>query len=253
MSKILCCIPARLASTRLPNKPLLKINGKTIINLVYEQVLKVRHNLDVIVLTDCDEIKNEVKSFGGNVAIITEDCLNGSERIITYLKNNNITSYEIILNVQGDEPFINHLNIEIAIFNYLVKSKSPSLVCSTLYYETMDKEEVDSRSRGKLVLNKNNDIMYCSRNIIPATKNNMYNSDIVYCIHVGIFVFKYDYLINEYMKENTYLQLQEDIEWLKIIEQGFSINAVKIEFGERGVDTIEDYNYLIKKYQKSFS
>jgi 3-deoxy-manno-octulosonate cytidylyltransferase (CMP-KDO synthetase) len=248
MSKILCCIPARLASTRLPNKPLLKINGKTIINLVYEQVLKVNYNLDVIVLTDCDEIKNEVESFGGNVAIITEDCLNGSERIITFLKNNNITSYEIILNVQGDEPFINPKDIEMAIENYFVKI-SPSLVCSTLYYETMDKEEVDSRSRGKLVLNKNSDIMYCSRNIIPATKKNMYNPKMVYRIHVGIFVFKYSYLINEYMKENTYLQLQEDIEWLKIIEQGYSINAVKIESAERGVDTIEDYNHLIAKYQ----
>ena len=109
----------------------------------------------------------------------------------------------------------------------------------------MDKEEVDSRSRGKLVLNKNSDIMYCSRNIIPATKKNMYNPKMVYRIHVGIFVFKYSYLINEYMKENTYLQLQEDIEWLKIIEQGYSINAVKIESAERGGDTIEDYNHLI--------
>jgi len=250
MTKILCCIPARLASTRLPNKPLLKINGKTIINLVYEQVLKVKYSLDIIVLTDCEEIKKEVLSFNGNVAIISEDCLNGSERIIRYLKNNSISNYDIILNVQGDEPFINPHDIDLAIDNYIQKkSINSKLVCSTLFYETIDKEEIESRSRGKLVLNKNNDIMYCSRNIIPATKKNMYNIDITYKIHVGIFVFSYDYIVNEYMKENTYLQLLEDIEWLKIIEQGFIINAVKIDSAERGVDTLDDYNHLLSKYE----
>jgi len=250
MTKILCCIPARLASTRLPNKPLLKINGKTIINLVYEQVLKVKYSLDIIVLTDCEEIKKEVLSFNGNVAIISEDCLNGSERIIRYLKNNSIYNYDIILNVQGDEPFINPHDIDLAIDNYVQKKLiNLKLVCSTLFYETIDKEEIESRSRGKLVLNKNNDIMYCSRNIIPSTKKNMYNLDITYKIHVGIFVFSYDYLVNEYMKENTYLQLLEDIEWLKIIEQGYIINAVKIDSAERGVDTLDDYNHLLSKYQ----
>jgi len=250
MTKILCCIPARLASTRLPNKPLLKINGKTIINLVYEQVLKVKFSLDIIVLTDCEEIKKEVLYFNGNVAIISEDCLNGSERIIRYLKNNSIYNYDIILNVQGDEPFINPHDIDLAIDNYVQKKLiNLKLVCSTLFYETIDKEEIESRSRGKLVLNKNNDIMYCSRNIIPSTKKNMYNLDITYKIHVGIFVFSYDYLVNEYMKENTYLQLLEDIEWLKIIEQGYIINAVKIDSAERGVDTLDDYNHLLSKYQ----
>ena len=113
MEKIIVCIPARYKSTRLPGKPLLKINNKTIINHVYDNVRKLNNIDKIIVLTDDDRIKDEVESFGGNCCIITDECLNGTDRIITYLKKNNITNYDIILNVQGDEPFINPKHIEI--------------------------------------------------------------------------------------------------------------------------------------------
>ena len=84
--KILCCIPARFNSTRLEGKPLLKINNKTIINLVYDQVKQIKLISEIVVLTDCQKIKNEVNLFGGNCNIITDKCLNGTDRIIAYLK-----------------------------------------------------------------------------------------------------------------------------------------------------------------------
>ncbi len=243
MDNIYICIPARYGSSRLEGKPLLKICGKTIINHVYDNVKKLNYN--TIILTDDDRIYSEVINFGGNCEIITDYCLNGTDRIIKYLRKKNIND-GIIVNVQGDEPFINEDNIQKAIDNFLARK---DIVCSTLFYETQDNNEIKSRSRGKLVLDSNNNIMYCSRNIIPAFKNKEYNEEYTYKIHVGIFVFDCKYLLENYSKENTPIQLCEDIEWMKILEQGFKINAIKIENHEIGVDTIDDLNYLKNKYE----
>lgn len=245
MDNIYICIPARYGSSRLEGKPLLKICGKTIINHVYDNVNKL--NYKTVILTDDDRIYNEVINFGGNCEMITEYCLNGTDRIIKYLRKNNIID-GVIVNVQGDEPFINQDNIKKAIDNFLLRK---NIACSTLYYETNDSNEIKSRSRGKLVLDKDNNIMYCSRNIIPAFKNTDFNDEYIYKIHVGIFVFDCKYLLENYEKENTPIQLCEDIEWMKILEQGYKINAVKIENHEIGVDTIEDLNYLKNKYESN--
>ena len=242
-------IPARYNSTRLLGKPLLTINDKTIINHVYENVQKIKNIDNIIILTDDERIKSECNSFGANCEIITEECLNGTDRIIKYLKKNNITD-GIIVNVQGDEPFIDSKHIGAAINNFTEKRKTnKKMVCSSLYYETQDANEIKSRSRGKTVLDKDNNVMYCSRNIIPASKKNNLIENYNYKIHVGIFVFDCEYLLNHYCNENTDLQLCEDIEWMKILEQGFNMNCVKIESHEIGVDTIEDYEYLKNKYE----
>ena len=250
--KIFLFIPARFNSTRLPGKPLLKINNKSIINLVYDNVTKLKNIDNIIILTDDIRIKNECNTFNAYCEIINEECLNGTDRIIKYLKKKNIKD-GIIVNVQGDEPFINYNNIQKAIDNFIEKKKTNSkIVCSSLYYETRDINEIKSRSRGKTVLDKDNNVMYCSRNIIPSSKNNEIIDNYNYKIHVGIFVFDCNYLLNKYCKENTELQLCEDIEWMKIIEQGFFINCVKINNHEIGVDTQDDYNYLKKKYEINF-
>ena len=94
-----------------------------------------------------------------------------------------------------------------------------------------------------------NNILYCSRNIIPSNKkeNNIENH--LYNIHVGIFVYNKNYLLDHFTKKNTENQLLEDIEWLKIIEQGFSIKSTLVKDYERGVNLPEDYKYLLEKYQ----
>lgn len=249
--KIYLFIPARYNSSRLPGKPLLKINNKTIINHVYENVIKIK-NIDIdniFILTDNLLIKEECDSFNAKCVIIKDECLNGTDRIIKNLQKNNITE-GIIVNVQGDEPFIKSENIELAIKNFIDKRKTDNkLVCSSLYYETTDLNEIKSRSRGKLVLDKNSNVLYCSRNIIPSSKTDKIISNYKYKIHVGIFIFDCNYLLNNYIHENTQLQLCEDIEWMKILEQGYNMNCVKIKSHEIGVDTIDDYNYLKDKYE----
>ena len=93
--------------------------------------------------------------------------------------------------------------------------------------------------------------MYCSRNVIPTCKENNVIKGHLYNIHVGIFVYDKKYLLNYFCKENTENQLLEDIEWMKILEQGFKINTIFSHKLERGVDTIEDYNYLKNKYENN--
>jgi 3-deoxy-manno-octulosonate cytidylyltransferase (CMP-KDO synthetase) len=255
--KLVICIPARYKSSRLPGKPLLKINGKTIINHVYEKALELKKKYDIfdlVVLSDDMCIKKEVDRFGGNCCLIMEDCINGTDRIIHYLKkyysmNNIKLDNKIIVNIQGDEPFINPNNIIKAIDNYIENIDDKNIVCSTIHHKTRDIDTIKLKSRGKLVLDNNNNIMYCSRNVIPSNKNNNIVPDIDYYIHIGIFVFNGTYLINHYDNNNTRLQLIEDIEWMKIMEQGFKINSVEVEESERGVDTIDDYNYLVNKYK----
>lgn len=264
MTNIVCFIPARYESTRLPGKPLLKINNISVINRVYFQVKKCRLINDIIVLTDDERIKKEVENIEGKVEIISDDCLNGTERIVKYLKKNN-KSADLIVNVQGDEPFVNPEHIDLCIKNYYKKKfdinldlqiNNPKKIinnnlikCSTLCHRLENKFSIlNNKNIGKVVLNNNNDIMYCSRNIIPMTKNDTINENTFYYGHIGVFVFDKEYLLNEYLNVNTHCQLTEDIEWLKIIEQGYKINAYIVENPEKGIDTKEDYEYFLKKY-----
>lgn len=245
MSSILCCIPARFSSTRLPGKPLLKINGKSIIQHVYERALQTNVT-KTIVLTDDERIYNEVQSFGGECQIISAQCLNGTERIIEYLNEIDHTDFNIVVNIQGDEPFFNVENVNKAIDNFV--ENAGNIVCSTICIKSNDINEVISRSRGKVIVDEQNNILYCSRNPIPCSKQHDVIPGHHYNIHVGIFVFDKKYLLNTFAEKNTTNQTLEDIEWLKIIERGYKINTVFVESAERGVDTPEDYEYLRKKY-----
>jgi len=243
---ILCCIPARFNSSRLNGKPLLKINGIPIIQHTYRQALKMNIS-DVVVLTDDERIYDVVRSFNGKCAIIKEDCLNGTERICLYLKTIDHSQYDLVLNIQGDEPFINPDICKNLIEEHRLLSDT-NIMCSTIAYKTTDAEEIHSYSRGKVVVNNNNNVMYCSRNIIPISKHGQIIENYMYNIHVGVFLFNKNYLVSEYMSENTPLQMSEDIEWLKIIEQGHSIHILFGNKMERGVDTQEDFDFLNKKY-----
>ena len=247
---IICCIPARYGSTRLCGKPLLMFNDKTMIQCVYKQVAQLSDILDeIVVLTDDERIQSSVQMIDGKCAIITEPCLNGTERICRYLSKLSDTSVDVVVNVQGDEPFINPSHIRQVILDYhKYKLLDPLMMCSTLHYETRNLKEIENKSRGKMVLDENSNIMYCSRNIIPVNKQQLPVADYDYKIHVGVFVFDKNYLMEHYNNNNTPLQLCEDIEWLKIIEQGYHIHSTKITEHEIGVDTLEDYKYLLAKY-----
>jgi len=253
---IIALIPARYQSSRLPGKPLLKFGNKTMIQKVYQQTNKSKLIDRIYVLTDDIRVKNSVEEINGNCLMIKEECLNGTERICIAINNfpELFKNVKYIVNVQGDEPYINPDNIDIAI-NKMIQSKkllikNSNVKCSTLHYKINKEDELFNSSIGKLVLNSNDEIMYCSRNCIPSNKSN--KPDLQNCNyygHIGLFVFEIDYLKNHYYnKPNTTLQLEEDIEWLKILEQGYRIVSSCVDDYEIGVNLPEDYQYLLKKY-----
>ncbi len=244
--KICCLIPARYNSSRLPGKPLLKLGSKTMIQRTYEQCKKSKLINNIYVVTDNKEIKNNVQLINGKVIMVDRECNNGTERICYALKKLE-NKHDIIVNVQGDEPFINSNHIDLAIKKLIKNIDNDDIVCSTLHYKIINKDELFNKNIGKLVLNNRNEILYCSRNMIPSNKEGKVLDNHNYYGHVGIFVFKKDYL-KKFVLENTPLQISEDIEWLKILEQGYKIVSSCISNTEISINTIEDYNYILKKY-----
>ena len=242
---IICLIPARYKSLRLPGKPMLKFGEFYMIQKVYLQTIKSKLVTKSFVVTDDERIKESIENINGNVIMVTENCLNGTERICLALKKLN-KKYDYVVNVQGDEPFINPIHIDLAI-NKMINCNNNDCVCSTLHYKIKNYSELDNPNFGKIILDRNNYILYCSRNCIPSNKKNKHGKATYYG-HIGLFVFKTDYL-DTYLLENTPNQLEEDIEWLKILEQGFKIISSEVNDFEIGVNTKEDYDYLKKKYK----
>lgn len=249
---IIALIPARYQSSRLPGKPLLKFGDETMIQKVYQQTIKSKLVDKTYVLTDDIRVKESIESINGNCLMITDECLNGTERICIAINKfpELFKNIEYIVNVQGDEPYINPQHIDIAI-KKMKSSDVYNLKCSTLHYKITKEEELDNTSIGKLVIDNNDCIMYCSRNCIPANKSQKKNLlKCNYYAHIGLFVFDFNYLKFEYLeKENTPLQLEEDIEWLKLLECNYKIVSSCVEDYEIGVNLPEDYQYLLRKYQ----
>lgn len=246
-SRVCALIPARFQSTRLPGKPLLKIGGKTILQRTYQQTIKSKLIDDVYVVTDDDKIMAHLGTFGAKGIKIATDCLNGTERICLALDQID-EKYDIIVNVQGDEPFIDPNNIGLAIQKYQQHESDPQMVCTTIHTPLKNESDIYNKGIGKMIMDQNDNVLYCSRNVIPHTKSGQINPNVTYWGHVGIFVFRRNYLPKFLMAKNTPAQLSEDIEWLKILEMGYQIKSYPVENFEIGINTMDDFNYLSKKY-----
>jgi 3-deoxy-manno-octulosonate cytidylyltransferase (CMP-KDO synthetase) len=249
MQNICAIIPCRYTSYRLPGKALLEIDNISVIQRTYDQVCRSKY-LDqgnVYIACDGDKIAQHIKTFTDKCIVITHKCLNGTERICHSLKFIE-DKYNIIVNVQGDEPYIDPLNIDIMIEKYLENLTDIRMVCTTIHTKITDDADLHNNSIGKMIININNDVMYASRGMIPYTKDGSKCVNYEYISHVGAFVFRRIFLEGYMDKENTPAQLAEDIEWLKILELGYNIKSYCVEFAEIGVNTTEDYDYLLEKY-----
>ncbi len=250
MDNVCICIPARLHSSRLDEKLLYKFNNKTTIELTIENALKC--NIPIYLLTDDIKIKNMCQKFPINIILTTEECKNGTERIVKYLDFID-KKHKYIVNVQADEPFINYKNI-----NYCIKKHRENLDDKNIFYTTLHQEYknkhleyIKSSACVKVVINNKNEVLYYSRAIIPNNKNNKMNNELVYKTFTGIYVFNRELLekYNEY--EDTELQKEEDIEQLKILEMGYKIKSYPtIVYNELSLNTLDDYHYLYNKYNK---
>lgn len=229
--KFLGVIPARYESSRLPKKPLKDICGYPMIEWVYKRALK--SNLDkVIVATDSKEVYEAVKKFGGDVILTREDHLNGTSRIAEVCEK--ITDFDVIINIQGDEPLIEKDMINSLIDSFKVEK---DLKMSTLKHKLHSWEDIENPNFVKVVTDKNDYAIYFSRSVIPYPRNkNMEN----YFKHVGIYGYKRDFVLDYFKMESTPLENSESLEQLRVLENGYKIKVLETNFEVIGVDTQEE-------------
>lgn len=229
--KFLGVIPSRYASTRLEGKPLKDICGHTMVEWVYKRALKSK--LDgVVVATDDERIVDEVKSFGGNVILTRKDHINGTSRIAEVCET--YSDYDVIVNIQGDEPLIEPDMINSIIDSFIEDNTIPM---STLKYKLTDMAEIENPNAVKVVTDKNDFAIYFSRSVIPYPRSlNMDN----YYKHVGIYGYKRDFVMEYAKMASTPLELSESLEQLRVLENGYKIKVLETPYKIIGVDTQEE-------------
>ncbi|WP_300341232.1 MULTISPECIES: 3-deoxy-manno-octulosonate cytidylyltransferase [unclassified Fusobacterium] len=229
--KFLGVIPSRYASTRLEGKPLKDICGHTMVEWVYKRA-KLSDLDEVVVATDDERIYKEVERFGGKVVLTRKDHENGTSRIAEVCEK--YKDYDVIVNIQGDEPLI-----EKDMINSIINSfkEDESIPMSTLKYKLETMEDIENPNYVKVVTDKNGYAIYFSRSVIPyPRKLNLQN----YYKHVGIYGYKRDFVIEYAKMEPTALELSESLEQLRAIENGYKIKVMETPYKILGVDTQEE-------------
>lgn len=234
--KIIGVIPARYGSTRLPGKPLVNINGKPMIQHVWESSKKSKLINELYVATDDKRIYDTVTGFGGNAVMTSKKHKSGSDRIGEVIKN---MKCDIVLNIQGDEPFINPLNIDKAI-KPLIKDKN--IQVSTLCTPIKNIEEIDNPNVVKAVIDKNSFALYFSRFGIPFDRDMANN--IIYYKHIGLYVYRKKYLLEFIKLKPSKLEMAEKLEQLRILENGKKIKVVVTNIDSFTIDTNKDLKKL---------
>jgi 3-deoxy-manno-octulosonate cytidylyltransferase (CMP-KDO synthetase) len=249
-NKAIIVIPARYKSTRLPGKVLLKVNKKTIIQLVYEQAILVKNCDNVVIATDSNKVFKECKKFTDNVVLSSEYHQTGTDRVAEACQN---IDTEYIVNIQGDEPLINPNTI--ATFIEFMKKSNESM--HSMFKVITNIEDVVDRNTVKVILDKNRNALYFSRTPLPNYRDlseeiqpDNYNcfSKKIYYKHIGVYGYKNQFLL-AYSKMNvSYLENAEKLEQLRAIENGFKIGMMETFEDTVGIDTYEDYNKLLKYF-----
>jgi 3-deoxy-manno-octulosonate cytidylyltransferase (CMP-KDO synthetase) len=233
-------IPSRLGSTRLPRKPLYLIDGMTLIERVYRQCKKASGIDMVVVATDSDEIAQHVNSFGAGAIMTPENCANGSERV-SYAAKHLSEDFEIIINVQGDEPLI-----EPSIIEQLAKSfEDENVMIATPITLIIEKNDIDNPNIVKVVTEANEDILYFSRSAIPHNRDNS-KENIPYWKHIGLYAFRRSVLEEIRHLPHTELEELEKLEQLRWLYHGYKIRSIRVAKGSIEVNTEED----VKKVEK---
>jgi 3-deoxy-manno-octulosonate cytidylyltransferase (CMP-KDO synthetase) len=247
--KYLGIIPARYASTRFPGKPLADIAGKPMIQRVYEQVAGLLD--EVCVATDDDRIFQAVSSFGGKVVMTSSSHRSGTDRCHEALSKIR-GRFDIVINIQGDEPFIKPAQIELlkACFD---DPKTPIATLVNPFPDTVHFDVLFNPNTPKVILNKNKEAIYFSRSVVPYIRGEHYTEwlkQFTFYRHTGIYAYKTDVLGEITALPPSPLELAESLEQLRWIENGYAIKAGIIDEETLGVDTPEDLEKAVKLFLK---
>ncbi len=230
-------IPARMASTRLPGKPLIMINNKTLIQRVYEAVRKTNLFNEVFIATDNIEIFEHVKSFNADVVMTSEKHSSGTDRIyecISKLKQTKSYHTDVIVNIQGDEPFISQAELSplIKIFD------DNEIEVASLMHKIDAIEDITNQNNVKVVIDSFSNAIYFSRSVIPFNRD----SDIYveYYKHIGVYAYTYNALERFINLKKGVLENIEKLEQLRFIENNIKIKMILSSYKGIGIDTQDD-------------
>lgn len=229
-------IPARYSSTRFPGKPLSILGGKPVIQRVYEQASKVLNN--VCVATDDERIYNKVIEFGGNAVMTRADHKSGTDRIAeAYEKIGK--PYKVVINIQGDEPFIHPEQIESVMACFDDKD----VEIATLGKRFTSMEAVQNPNSPKIVVDNRGFAMYFSRSVIPfvrGVEEGEWLGRYPFLKHLGLYAYRVDVLKAITALPQSSLEKAESLEQLRWLQNGFRIKIAETEFETVGIDTPED-------------
>jgi len=227
---IVAAIPARYAATRFPGKLMQVLGNKTIIRHVYDNTVSTGLFNDVFVVTDSDIIYKEIKDSGGKVIMSKKEHESGSDRIAEAIAEMNI---DVIVNVQGDEPFIKKEPLEklVRIFN------DDSIQVGSLMRK-ISKDEAVNPNNVKVVTDRSGYALYFSRSIVPYQRDEKMNSE--YFLHVGVYAYKKDALITFTKLPQSQLEKIEKLEQLRYLENGIKIKMAETDYNNIAIDTPED-------------
>lgn len=240
--KVIGIIPARYGSTRFPGKALANINGKPMIQWCYESSLKSKLINKLIVATDDKRIFDAVKKFGGEVVMTSKKHRSGTDRIAEAAKK---FKCDIVVNVQGDEPFIDYKTIDKAI-DALKKDKNAQV--STVAKKINDKKEINNPNTVKVVFDDDFNALYFSRSVIPFDRDG--NGKASYYRHYGLYIYRKDYLMKLTKLPESRLEKIEKLEQLRILENGGKIKIVLTNRDSVSIDTPEDLKKVLKRVKK---
>ena len=240
--KVLCVIPARYASTRLPGKPLKDICGLPMICRVYERASQAKRVERVLVATDDERIKDAVESNGGCAMMTAKDHPTGTDRLAEVAGA--FPEMDLVINVQGDEPLIDPGLIDelAAAFD-----GDEALQMATVMTEMKDEEEQRNPNNVKVVTDLQGYALYFSRSLMPYPRKAGVSPVFK---HIGIYAYRRDFLLRYAKMEPTPLEKSESLEQLRALENGCRIKVIRTDKRFVGVDTEEDLEMINEIYRK---
>jgi 3-deoxy-manno-octulosonate cytidylyltransferase (CMP-KDO synthetase) len=239
-------IPARLASTRLPRKLLLRETGKTVIEHTYEAARRARRPAGVCVATDHEEIFNEVRSFGGQVEMTSPACASGTDRVAEVARR--LSDVDIVVNVQGDEPELAGEAIDAAI---ALLEEHPEYAMSTLATPIREREKLFDPACVKVVFDERGRALYFSRSPIPHARE--WHDQLLdaqpasFFQHIGLYAYRRDFLLSLASLPPSRLEQIEKLEQLRVLEAGHSIAVAVVPRATQGIDTPHDYEAFVQR------
>lgn len=238
--KFIAVIPARYASTRFPGKPLAILGGKTVIERVYEQVSKVID--EVYVATDDERIRQTVDGFGGKAVMTSPDHKSGTDRIEEAVEIIG-TDADVVVNVQGDEPFIHESQIRTVCECFNDEATQIATLGKPFGRTPSDIDAIENPNSPKIAVSKNGYALYFSRSVIPFCRGKQRESwpeSFPYLKHIGLYAYRREVLHEVTLLPQGELEKAESLEQLRWLENGYKIKVGTTDIETVGIDTPED-------------